>query len=384
MTVTPIPNVIYVYDRTNYVAQGRTSLPGPPAPPPPSGNPRDLLVRGTYIPGWTADTAGLLSTPLTATVNGDSNGIININGGIPSDGVIRNTLFKGKIVPGLPFKLSNCLLPNRQPEQVNDEGTGNGGCLQNFGSNPPFVQLEDCLLDPQWWFDNGLSALKGSPLQVGIHGGNAKLNRCEIRHVQDGHELVGPTLQSAHDAATYTFSNGWIHAGAYFKPWPAGVPLAPASNDTHSDAAQGNTHANVLFEYSMLGGVRDLVGYNSTPAYNSGDDFNNSAIIVAQETSSAANVAVYNWKADHCWLMGAKATVNFALKNSNTGSTWDLTFNKIARRGSTQPAGVGFYIYVANGMTCPFLAPGANTNTIWDPFTGSIDGTGVLAPIDRY
>lgn len=379
----PVANLLYIFDDPDYVALGRASLPGPAPVVTPT---RDQLVRGTYIPGWTSDTAGLTSTPLTTTITGDSNGLIFIDT-VPAQ-PYRNTLFKGKVkvrtAPGTTVEFENCLFANRLPEQVNAEGTGNGGCIENFGSNPPFLKLTDCLLDPQWWYDNGLTALKSSPLQVGIHGGNAKLNRCEIRHVQDGHELVGPTLQSAHDAATYTFSNGWIHAGAYFHPWPAGVPLAPASDDTHSDAAQGNTHANVLFEWSMLGGIRDLVGYNSTPAYNSGDDFNNSAIIVAQESSNSANVAVYNWKADHCWLMGAKATVNFALKNGNTGSTWDLTFCKIARRGVSEPAGNGFYIYVANGMTCPFLAPGANTNVIWDPLTGSIDGTGVPAPIVRY
>jgi hypothetical protein len=379
--VTAIPGERYYYDDSDHTFRemGRPSLAGAPMPPPPSGNPRDSLVRGTYVPGWAPDTVGVRDLGAMDVVQGDSNGIVTINSA-PSNG-ISNTLFKGKVVCTIPTILKNCYLPNRQPEQVNTENTGNGGCLQNFGSNTPLVQLTDCTLNPEWWFNNGLSALKGSPLQLGVHGSNVIMNRCEIVNLQDGFECVSGVTQAQHDSEQLKFLDGQIHKAAYFNPWPTppGPLHAPASNDTHSDAVQFNTAANEEIGWSMIGGIYDGVGYAARPAYNSGDDCHNSGFMLTQEGSTAANVAVTNiWIHDN-WVSGGAASFNIFYKLGNTGSTWRVTDNKIARKGTGQPGGPGYYIYVSNAIQATITG-----NVIWDPITGSIDGTGVPAPIVRY
>lgn len=364
----------------------------PPPPPPDPTNRRDALVVGTYIPGWTADTAGLLDPAAITSVREreDSTGYIYIDS-VPPDGIIRNTLFKGKVkvrtaggVEDSPGQIwfQNCLFANRPPEQVNSVGNGNGGCIENFGANPPFLKLTDCKLDPQWWFDNGLSSLKGSPLQVGLHGGNAHLNRCELVNCQDGFQLVGASDATANANSSVTIENSWIHKAYYLKPWDSttGIPLYPASHDTHSDGIQFNTHRNVTVRYNMIGGIYDGTGYAATPAYNSGDDCKNSCFEIAQEGGTLVTQEVKNLLIENNWLMGGAASFNLFYKNGNNGSTWTIRNNKIARRGSTQEAGNGYYIYVSSQIAAAAAITG---NVIWDS-AGSINGTSTPATIFSY
>ena len=167
----------------------------------------------------------------------------------------------------------------------------------------------------------------------------------------------------------------------YLSNWSStGIPLYPASNDTHSDCFQFNTGRNITIKNNFFGGRRDMTGYNATPyGYNSGEDAHNSCIMIQQEAGTAVNQLVRNVMVDGNWFSGGAATLNIYYKNSNTGSDWTFKNNKIALRGSTQYAGSGYGIYLKSEMT-----PVLSNNVTWDPLTGSINGTGTATPVFTY
>ena len=381
--MTAIPNLRYVFDGSNFIAPGRPFLPGP-AVVPVTGTNRDALILGSYIPGMTVDTVGLSDPNATWTdVFGDSTGYIYIDSvataGDTVTNPIRDTRYWGKVKVRTTADayFANCQFYNRLPEDMYAASVGsNGGCIENFGAAPPLVHLTDCLLDPKAWFDAGISAYWGHPVQVGIHGGNFIAKRTEFRNCQDGINYVGPNTDVSADAAQCLVQACWIHKNFYLKPWTG--PGSPASQDTHSDAFQFNTGKNITIEYNLLGGQFDPVGYNASPAYNSGDDCHNSGIMIQQEVSLANSNLVSNVLIQNNWLAGGAATVNANLKNGNTGADWVCQNNKIARRGTTEWAGPGYSIYRNGGLAMSFTG-----NVIWD-WNGAIDGTGVPAPIVNY
>ncbi len=369
--------------------------------PTPTGNPRDSLVYGTYVPGvlptdagyqsfMTANTAGLLNpTGVTITRERGTDGYIYIDT-VPTGGVISNTLFKGKVkvrtagggvgsAGQVTFK--NCKFVGRPPEQLNSSGNANGGCVENFGTNPPHLIFIDCLFDNQWWYDNGLSSLKGSPLATGLHGGNADFYRCEIKNLQDCINYVGPNTDTPALAASCVVQGCVFWKNYYLSNWTStGVGFAPSSDDTHSDSFQFNTGRNITIKHNFFGGRRDMTGYDALPnGYNSGTDAHNSCIMIQQEAGTAVNQLVRNVMIDGNWFSGGAATINIYYKNSNTGSDWTFKNNKIAQRGSTQYAGSGYVIYLKTPMT-----PVLSNNVSWDPLAGSINGTGTAAPVFTY
>lgn len=418
MTGTIIPGVPYTWSPATglWTAPGRSSLTGPAgpaAPPPPPVVTRDSLVYGSYVPGLTTvsgypyGVVGIVDPTVTwtdvypaSTVDGyiyiDSTATI---GGTLAN-PIKNVRYWGKVKPRVTGNVyfSNCQFNNRRPEDMWMNSVGsNGGSIENFGANPPHLFLKDCLFDAKAWFDAGLSNFWGHPQQMGIHGSNHTLERCELRNMQDGFENVGPTTASAASAAYTQLIASWVHRNFYVKPWtvPVGYgfpgeggpgPGVPASNDTHSDADQFNTGGNVEISFSNLGGRLDTVGYLAANAYNSGDDCHNSAVIIQQEVDASTINHVGNVRIHDNWMSGGAATINANLKNGNTLSDCSFLRNKIARRGTGTWGGAGYYIYRNGGLAASLFGSGADQNVIWDPdtTTGSINGTGIAVPIVNY
>lgn len=394
--MTIVHNVPYNWSPATglWTAPGRGSLLGPSGPSAPATKLRSDLVYGTYVPGLTVipgydnGTVGLSDPAATftdvypgTTVDGyiyiDSIATVGASAANP----IRNMRYWGKVKPRVTGNVyfENCDFLNRKPEDMYANNvSANGGCVENFGSNPPHLTFTDCRMYPKYWFDKGLSAYWGHPIQVGCHGGNYTGIRSEWRGCQDGHNYVGPNSASAAASAFCYLRGCWVHANFYLNAWTG--PGSPASQDTHSDAFQWNTGSNFDLQYNYFGGHQDPAGYALNPGgYNSGDDCHNSANIIQQEQDSTATAHVGNVVCSNNWMAAGAATINANYKNGNLGADWKFENNKMARRGTGQFAGAGYYIYRHGSLQTQF-----NNNTIWDPLTGSMDGTGVAVPIVNY
>lgn len=358
-----------------------------------SSDPRDSLVYGSYIPGWTPNTVGVRTAnwssgaSITFTdVFGDANGEIYLDFSTPQ--VRTNVNYMGKVIcrGATTFTFNNCRFAGQIPEQC---VTVNAGAIQNYGSSPPHLVFIDCTIDRQIWFDRGLSPYKGSPYQSGIHGGNFTMRRSDIKNCQDGVNFNGPNvlaaaidhfvLIEASQIHKNYYKNGWFDQ---YAPWNGTVagPGVPASRDTHSDAFQWNVGRNVTIRYSMLGGVSNAAAYALAPpnAYNAGDDSHNSALIIQQEAGTTDYMLVQNVLVEYNWLMAGAATLNMNYKNSNLGADWIFRFNKFAIRGTTAQAGAGYQIYKHGSLQSQLTG-----NVQWDP-AGSINGNGVAASIVNY
>lgn len=368
------------YGRADIAAAGSTG----------GSSARDSLVLGSYIPGYTTDSVGLINPGATFTsVNGDANGEIYID----TPGTFTDRKYWGKVIcrGSSDFTFHNCVFYGQKPEVTI---TVNGGAIQNYGSNPPHVNLWDCVIDRQGWYDSTdgvhTSLYKGSPWSSGIHGGNFSAYRCDIVHCQDGVNYVGPSTLAAADAAFCLMQGCWIHANYYKNGWydqlapfngtePAD-PGVPTSRDSHSDVFQFNTGHNITLRYNLLGGTRDMANYLLTPpnGFNGGQDAHNSAIMIQQESDTSDSARVGNVLIEYNWLGGGAATINENYKLGNAGSDWTFQYNKLMLRGASAPGGSGYSIYKHGSCTSIYTG-----NVNWDP-AGSINGTGTAAPVALY
>jgi len=358
---------------------GRTDIGG--------SDSRASLVYGSYIPGWTANTTGYRTNDpisgalITRTTQNGTSGVFT-----PTVGATYTDVdFWCKVAcsntggGGNTITFNNCRFFNQQPEAMYAASvSANGGSIQNFGSDPCHIVLLDCTFDAKAWFNSTdgvhTSAYWGHPVQVGFHGGNFTAQRCEFVNAQDGVNYVGPTGSLAiAQAASCLFEANWVHANFYLNGWTG--PGSPSDAQTHSDCFQFNTGGNITIRYNMLGGRVDTVGYLATPGYNSGDDAHNSGIMIQQEVDTSAINHVGPVYIGYNWLGGGASTFNVFLKNSNTGSDWQIEYNKVMLRGTSAPGGSGYEIYSSIGIAVPYLG-----NVQWDP-AGSISGTGVAAGI---
>jgi hypothetical protein len=333
-------------------AGSTTVVTPPPVNPPPVTTTRDSLVPGTYKPN-TSSTVGVLPgvarTPVYAASGATS---ITLAGGVYSN---KTYWTQVKISGDATF--NNCWFAGRDPNLITTL-TGNLSNLGPSGGAPPVATLIDCTVSQKPWTvgttERPLATTDVrtiNPDSAGIHGGNIELYRTEITDVQDGINYTTGTGSHCLIEAC------WIHRMYYQNaPWPN----APASGDTHSDGFQFNRGKDVEIRYSVIGGNRDLTGYNipAPNAYNSGDDIDNAGFMVKQEVGSSSFDLVENVNIHHNWIYGCTSGLNhvYVAAKVNNFSTMQVVDNKFGQRPS---AWGGYYV-----LKSPSIAAVYARNTI--------------------
>ena len=316
----------------------------------PGARDRSKMVVGVDMPG--ADTTG----PRPGTVFEDveaprGQGHIVITTPGPTRG--KRFWCSVRFADGVEGWLEDCLVHGPDPDLI----TGGlvGGIFHAAGSSgykKKHITIRHTKLDPSPWItERGRKKL--SPYTAGIHGGDYTLEWCEIVNWQDGLNInhPGDSLAIAGSVHT-TIRFNWIHKGFYVTPY-----ATTSDGQPHCDAIQTNGGRNILIEGNLLGGRRDIVGYNSLPGYNSGDDFCNAVLMLKQEVAGEASRTVVTVRKN--WLGGGVSSVNWAY-NTAAGKTNDwadseFTDNRFLERlpgwgtrNSSKDSGKTYYTATTN------------------------------------
>jgi hypothetical protein len=335
-------------------------------------------LYGTYVPGLTPNTVGLMSEPTEQTA------ITNATATIPSSTtLIENTRFRSNISfqqSTTPIVLRNCHIVGNNPQDVyasrqtaDPDIPGYG--LVNFSARR--VILEDCTVDHGWWNDVGLSNRISYNGSFGIWGGNVELIRTEIRRFTDSINFAG--RPNGANAQTKVIASRLYNN--YF------ATSTQIGGITHSDNFQVNTGHSIEIAYSYLGG--DYTHETGTTATALGfvtPGANNAVILLQQEPDSGPTErADPNWYVRDInihdnWLHGSAATVNLNcvipghfLFNPLEGTATSgvrIIGNRFAVRGGANES--GFQI-VKTTSIASYLAD----NVGWVP-GGNVYGNGVL------
>jgi hypothetical protein len=279
---------------------------------------REGLVAGVHEP--TALTVGAVTPAL---------GWVEVGTGVQmalTPGTYENRVFLGSVnhnVGSGVYVFKNCWFAGNDPNGA-DSG---GSVIKNAGSSTPrpSVTLIDCTIDPSYWI-----TVKGRtrlwPEINGVFGGNFVVRRCEITNVCDGVGINGYTYG-------FTLELSWLHKGTY----ATGAENTGQSDlKVHSDAIQFHTGKKIRIKGNVIGGVRNMVGYQMPFAdcYNSGDDFENSCFMIKQEVGSEPNMLIEDVIIEENWVQGGVASFNFtynADKPNRFGSTI-IRNNRLRRR----------------------------------------------------
>lgn len=310
---------------------------------------RAALVRGAYIPGPT--TTGPLPhitsfTQLTGTQTLADNNIV-------LDGYEIWGQVLPRVISGNTPILRNCILRGKPPAQYS---TGLDGVIKAYGNGYGHITLENCIIDPMGWFD-----VKGyDPTQMihlrnttAIHGSDYDMHWCEVTNVQDGLNIVGHTPRTSGGDPNERWlevDRSWIHKGYYMNPWSA-----VGDGQPHCDAIQTNTGKNLTFWGNMLGGQRNMTGYQTWPGgYNSGDDFWNAGIMLQQEVNANYANLIENVRIEDNVIGGGTASLNHSNKYSNPWTGLSIRRNRFLQRssnwgqtlnnGNPTNQGAGYYI----------------------------------------
>jgi len=357
---------------------------------------RDDLVPGTYIPGMTPNTVGVVDWPAVTNVEV---GTVQLSMAfqlfIPTSTYYENTRFECPVFTGVasPSTMTfyNCHFVGLNPQVVQDlydtlgEVTSVGDSSRGFiNYRNKHVTFIDCTFDNGWWFDQGLSNRISTLWSGGLTGGNFTLTRCEVTRFVDG---VGWAQGPCGIDAFTLIQDSWIHRGFYANGI-VGIPgkWNPQSGGyTHSDAFQVNTGRNCEIKFSMLGGERrDTAVSESIPYLPGGDtggDFGNSIFMWQQEVNNyttAGDVAYMNVHDN--WMGGGMGTIQAVVKNGNDlSNNCFVTNNKvwIRRPGWGQGGSAGYWFVQSVGGTGIVYT----NNVQWDGTITNMNGNGVAVPI---
>ena len=292
---------------------------------------RDQLEVGTYMPsarttGPTVSTftdvyASPGSNQITLTVPGGGNDPEVLAGGTPVGSVyegVKAHRFWGRVRPGAEgIHLRDFLIAGPDPLTVTAPNAQ--GCVQNYGSNPPFLQMTDGAIDTRLWGGEPYNRA-GNSLVYGIHGGNFRALRVEIAGGSDGVAFQGPNGSLAAARAARTEMLGcWVHAAFYENDF---YPSAAANDgQMHQDGFQFTYGKHVTIRGSLFGGVRVVEGYVVWPGgWNAGDDHWNSEFMIRQTTSVDPIYLIEDVLIERNWLSGGTATINHVWDSSRPNS----------------------------------------------------------------
>lgn len=316
MSVVPVAGLGYWYDETGKAFR----VPGRP--------PLPLTVnRDAYVPLNTLTPAADVGPYSVADwverfpTSGNS---ITL-----TPGTYSGVRYWGTVKASAPgVTLDQCWVCGPDPDSFSDIL----GCVQNYGSNPPQMVLKNTRIDPSPWVTvQGRAHL--NPYYLGIHGGNVTARRCEFVYIQDPWNWIGPSSATAAATQAHLLEMSWIHKGLYFND-----VYPPNDGQPHADGFQTNYGWNLTIRGNVIGGVRDVEGYNIWPTDkdanplggNTGDDFWNSALMLKQEAGMDPTIHVIrDVLIEDNILGGGTATINHAY-DSTRPNTWGQ--NVIVRR----------------------------------------------------
>lgn len=368
---------------------------------------RDDLVPGAYVPGLVADTVG---TPVGWTPSRTEAGSpVTTNAGTfnlfrPSETLYEDVRFTCPVqtyhtpmLASVTFNRCHFVGGNPQIQQAEYDvmtSWNNGEALQRstLVSNYRATRMIfiDCIFDPGWWYDQGLSTRVATIWTLGLTGGNFTLKRCEVRRCVDGIGWAqGPCGPAAY---TEVFqSTLWKNFMANNIIRPSGaVWTIPSGNFTHSDGFQVNTGHSLEIAYSLFGGQRNSWAERQSMPYvpggsdaSSGDDAENACFMIQQETNTYGDDGVVRDLNIHDnWMGGGSGSVQLVDKNSNNLSGLTFVNNKILTRQAgwgTTEASPGYYIVKSSTLAATITG-----NVTWDGTNAGLAGTGTAAPIQNY
>ncbi len=325
---------------------------------PRSGDDRSLLVRGAYIPDDTTTGPVLGSTFSDQAANGV--GIISLT---TTNLICENMTHWGEVrhqAPGISH--NNCRFAGADFNLMYGGtygATGAGYLVKSYGGSSYYHwTAENCLFDPWLWVtERGRTAMTDATYVHidGIEGGDCELRWCRIRNVVDGvhflhQENITDAGNSGYSEAGFSAPAGQRFcvvdrcllekssyvAGETYRARP-GAQIQDAR--PHSDGIQIMQGKNLLVAGSMIGGVRDSVGYTTWPNTgdpgNTGTDFSNAALMIKQEgTFTSGDVAwINNIVVDKSFLGGGGTfCVNFFVGSGNTLTGVTIKDTKILER----------------------------------------------------
>ena len=314
---------------------------------------RSSLVGGSYIPD--ASTTGPTVSSWT-NQEANSAGVISLT---TANLVCTNTTHWGEVrhqAPGISHNNCRFAGPDLNLVYAGTYGSSGAGTLvKSYGSGYYHWIAENCLFDPNLWIDErGRTAMTDATFIAidAIDGGDCELRWCQIRNIVDGLHFFH--AENISDSGNTGWSTG-ITASASTRfavvdrcfieksVYVAGDtyrarPGAQSDGRPHCDGAQIMQGANLWITGSMIGGVRDSVGYTTWPNTgnpgNTGNDYANACLMIKQEgTYSSGDVHwLTNILIENNFLEGGSATVNSAVNSGNDLSGVTVRNNKFFAR----------------------------------------------------
>lgn len=169
----------------------------------------------------------------------------------------------------------------------------------------------------------------------GIREGDVTLRRVEITKTNDGVSLISRQ-------GNVTLEGVWIHDG-YYVEWIKGTAGWPTQSDarSHGDAIQFHRGKNIVIRGCNLGGTRKPGPYHQSPyttvdaamvAYkDSGTDYENSCIMLKQESSTDILDKIENVLIELNWFSGGASCFNLSYDRNNTMSSVTIQNNRFIR-----------------------------------------------------
>lgn len=371
---------------------------------------RDALVAGVHKPDANNTGPYTVTSWVDVFPTGGNNFIT-----ISASGTYYGRNYWGQIRVTAPHDtvfFRECCFMGPDPDSY---GSGGAGIIQSFGTNPKRFEVWDSILDPMPWVTmQGRASL--NPYSYGVHGGNVKMYRTEVLNVHDPWNWIGPNPSSTAQDLTdqsHIMQQCWFHKGFY-----ANNQYPPNDGQPHCDGLQTNFGRNLLIKGSVIGGVRDWVGYNTWPGstvtdnslrlghgsfdgagYNSGDDFWNAGIMFKQEPDGGAGGGTYtdagrirNVTIEDNWIYGGVSGINHAGGGSELPNTFENTVvrnNRFGLRGAdygvklTVPGGATFGTLPIDGTTSNSSGYYILRHSNWAAmYSGNtIEETGAAVPI---
>lgn len=334
---------------------------------------RDNLIAGAYKPG--PDTTGPYTVANWTDVNPSSGQVITIS----TPGIYYGRRFWGQVrvsVAGVVFR--ECWFAGPKPSTV---VVSDPGIIRNFGANPQKFEIWDSVIDPMPWVAER-SEPKLSHLAFGIHGGNIKMYRSEVRNIHDPWNWIGPDPAVASAATVqnqeHLLQQCWVHAGYY-----ENNVVPPKDGQPHADGFQTNFGRNLTIRGNYIGGQRDMTGYLTWPGgYNAGDDFFGAGIMLQQEVSNDDGWKIENVLIEDNWIAGGNHGINHSYRSSlpndfattvirrnkfttRTGSNWNQSYRLSVDNDTSSPpvqASSGPGTYIIKGTNIPSGIYSQNTN----------------------
>lgn len=257
-------------------------------------------LPGVALTRFPASGEGDYTVPASAA-NSVPTTIDGVATGSPGTGTaIENMEFFGVVrlnsLANVWFK--NCIFHGTVTPRVST------GCIEAANLNMRGAVIQDAWLDVR----------NNNTFHTGIRGSFYTLKRAEVSGGADG-------ISFNTSGGNVTLLGNWIHNGAYDE-WAAGDTNFPSqgSNYLHCDGVQGGQGKNYYARGNYIGGHR-LGAYAHHAGFRTqilaGDDFYNSAVLMAQAPAQADGVQylMTNVLFEQNVFEGGTATINVATSN---------------------------------------------------------------------